>query len=149
MFTTYRSAEITIKGLEQNQRSQLWSCVEQEAIHPWYYLQIGRWGRKAHSSSMMMVHHAHELRDLVDSQSNLTWLEQVQFVCPPHMNGKNFWTMEHLERISVLGFPDSDDYDIEISVTGGNSYYLNGIGRTYSATVNHVLFEAVRDIRTR
>jgi len=146
IFTTYRSTEITIEGLDKLQQSQMWRCVEQEVIHPWYYVQIGRWGRRSASSSMMMIHHAHELRELVDRQSNLSWLEQVHFVCPPHMNGTSSWTMEPLIKISVLTFPNSEDYDLQINVAEGHSYFLNGIGNATACTVAHILYDATRDI---
>jgi len=143
MFTTYHSSEIVIEDLPESPKTQIWRCVEQELIHSWFYLQIGRWGRTESSISMMMIHHAHELREMVDRQSNLIWIEQVQFVSPPHLNGLSRWMMEPLMKIDVLALSGAENaYGLRVDVTGGHSYFLNGADDLRAARVVNVLFDA-------
>jgi hypothetical protein len=134
---------MVIEDLPASPTTQLWRCVEQELIHPWFYLQIGRWARTESSISMMMIHHAHELRELVDRQSNLIWIEQVQFVSPPHVNGLSMWMMEPLLKVVVLALPGPENtYGLRVDVAGGRSYFINGADQSRSEEVVNVLFDA-------
>lgn len=149
MFTTYRSSEIVIEDYPDSATTQIWRCVEQEIIHSWFYLKIGRWGRTESSVSMMMIHHAHELRQLVDRQSNLIWLEQVEFVSPPHVNGLSRWMMQPLLKILVLAQLGAESaYGLRVDVAGGHSYFLNGGEALQSANVINVLFDADKHLRS-
>jgi hypothetical protein len=50
---------------------------------PWFYLQVVHRSGRENFASMLMMYHAHELKQLVDAQSNRMWVEQVQLVTPP------------------------------------------------------------------
>ncbi len=148
MFTTYRSSEMVIEGYPESPATQIWRCVEQEIIHSWFYVQIGRWGRTESSASMMMIQHAHELRELADRQSNLIWIEEIQFVSPPHVNDLSRWMMEPLTKIVVLALPGAEGgYGLRVDVSGGHSYFLNGGNELRTAKVVSVIFDADKHLR--
>ncbi|MBK4993094.1 hypothetical protein IAE39_001268 [Pseudomonas sp. S37] len=149
MFTTYRHTEMVIEGLEGHGHSQLWRCVEQELIHPWFYLQVSRKSGSQISTSMMMVHHAQELRDLIDCQSSHTWLDEVMLVTPPHTNGQAQWMMEKLEKLSVLSSRGTNDFELQYEVKGGHSYFLNGRHDPQGFSTSHVLFDSTNDLLSR
>lgn len=89
MFTTYRHAEMTLDSATESSPTQLWKSVEQELMLPWFYLQVARHSKREPYTSMLMIYHAHEVLEILESQSNLAWVEQIQFVTPPHMNGQS------------------------------------------------------------
>jgi len=124
MFTTYRSAEIhldTAKGTT----AQLWSYVEQEISWPWFYLQIARrHGRQAYRS-MLMLNHAHDLKKIIDDQSNLAWVEEVQLVTPAHVNGHSTWLMEPLKEICIVRDGPAGDPGYLYKVADGVSYSMH------------------------
>lgn len=146
MFTTYRDTEMVIEGFDDHHRSQLWWCVEQELIHPWFYLQLSHRSGSEISTSMMMVHHAHELREFVNSQSKRTWLDQVMLITPPHTNGKAQWLMERLEKIVVFSSPLRTEFELQYEVSGGEKYYLNGACNLQNFSESLTLFDSDNDL---
>lgn len=147
MFTTYRGAEIHLDSDEAPSSTQLWSYVEQEIAWPWFYLQIvRRHGRKAYQS-MLMLNHAHELRKIIEDQSNLAWVEQVQFVTPPHLNGQSMWLMEPLEEVCVVRDGPEGDPGYLYKVANGASYSMHPSNHKESLTVVNVIFSAGQHLR--
>ncbi|MGF0238076.1 hypothetical protein ACQR3P_04185 [Rhodococcus sp. IEGM1300] len=149
MFTTYRHTEIGLELPEElcsAPHQQLWSCVEQELILPWFYLQVvRRYGREL-NATMLMLYHAHELKQYVDYQSTRTWIEQVQLVTPPYMNGQARWLMEPLQQVSLVEAPTDGAHFLVFKVTSGSTYSLRGdLDLTLPAM--HVLFCAETDLR--
>jgi hypothetical protein len=106
MFTTYPRAEITFEtpdATNSHEGQRVWSFVEQELLLPWFYLQVVRRVGRENYASMLMMYHVHELKQFIDAQSNRVWVEQVQLVTPPHMNGQSIWLMEPLNRYGSPG----------------------------------------------
>ncbi|AYW41105.1 hypothetical protein ACIGKL_16340 [Pseudomonas sp. NPDC077186] len=146
MFTTYRSAEIhldTAKGAT----TQLWSYVEQEISWPWFYLQIARrHGRQAYRS-MLMLHHAHDLKKIIDDQSNLAWAEEVQLVTPAHVNGHSTWLMEPLKEICIVRDGPTGDPGYLYKVANGVSYSMHHRRNLEALIVTDVIFSAEMHLR--
>ncbi|WP_426117056.1 hypothetical protein [Pseudomonas sp. DSP3-2-2] len=149
MFTTHREAEI---GLELPGEAspatgqQVWRYIEQELMLPWIYLQIVRRNGREENASMLMLYHAHELRQLIDNQSARVWVEQAQFVTPPYMNGQSQWVMEPLKRVSLVEDPVDKARFPVFEVASGAIYSLRGETRL-DLTPVEVLFSAEDDLR--
>jgi hypothetical protein len=147
MFTTYRHAEITIDSTDELQSSQLWSYVEQELVLPWFYVQMARLVNNKPYTNMLMLYHAHELKELVDSQSSLAWLEQVHFVTPPYMNGGVHWLMEPLDTVAIIHSPSDGDPVLTFRVSTGVTYSLRSELGLAELPPFKVLFSASNDLR--
>ncbi|MCJ0976000.1 hypothetical protein KXR63_15285 [Stutzerimonas chloritidismutans] len=146
MFTTYRSAEIHLDTAEGT-TTQLWSYVEQEISWPWFYLQIvRRHGRQAYRS-MLMVNHAHDLKKIIDDQSNLAWAEEVQLVTPAHVNGHSRWLMEPLKEVCVVRDGPSGDPGYLYKVANGVSYSMHHRRNLEALIVTDVIFSAEMHLR--
>ena len=142
MFTTYRGAEIHLDPADERTSTQLWTYVEQEIAWPWFYLQIARrHGRTAYQSTLML-HHAHDLRKIIDGQSNLTWVEQAQLVTPPHMNGQSRWLMEPLDEVCVVRDGPDGDPGYLYKVASGASYSMHPSNHKESLIVINLIFSA-------
>lgn len=140
MFITYRSAELHLPGHAGTQ--QHWRHVEQEIAWPWFYLQIVRRIRRTAYQSTLMLNTAQDLRDIVDSQSNLAWVEQVQLVTPPHLNGQSRWLMEPLEEICVVKDRRDGVPGHLYKVANGVSYSMHCSNDRESLIETEVVFSA-------
>jgi len=150
MFTTYPGAEIAFDpaAAPASQSGQkVWSFVEQELLLPWLYLQVVRRSGQENYASMLMMYHVHELKELVDAQSNRVWLEEVQVVTPPHMNGSPTWTMEPLSVAGIVADPKSGDHFAVYKTEAGSVYSLRD-NIDPNLPFFRVLFCAQRDIRS-
>lgn len=150
MFTTYPKAEITFDPpdvTESNEGPRVWSHVEQELLLPWFYLQVVRRSGRENYASMLMMYHAHELKQFIDAQSNRVWVEQVQLVTPPHMNGQSIWLMEPLTMAGIVMDPRDGSHFFVYQVASGATYSLKD-----DADANlkpfRVLFSGARDLRS-
>ncbi|MHA6575417.1 hypothetical protein [Pseudomonas yamanorum] len=149
MFTTYPRAEISFDPPNEPSSptgQRIWSFVEQELLLPWFYLQVvHRSGEECHAS-MLMMYHVHELKQFIDAQSNCVWVEQVQLVTPPYMNGKLVWLMEPLVQAGVVEDPRDGAHFVVYKVANGGRYSLRD-----DADVNlpllKILFSSERDLR--
>jgi hypothetical protein len=150
MFTTYPRAEITFDpphSLDSHEGQRVWSFVEQELLLPWLYLQVVRRSGQENYASMLMMYHAHELRQFIDAQSNRVWVEQVQLVTPPHMNGQSIWLMEPLTMAGVVMDPRDGSHFIVYQVAGGVTYSLRDDADA-GLTPFRILFSDERDLRS-
>jgi hypothetical protein len=150
MFTTYPRAEITFEtpdasNLHEGQR--VWSFVEQELLLPWFYLQVVRRVGQENYASMLMMYHVHELKQFIDAQSNRVWVEQVQLVTPPYMNGQSIWLMEPLTMAGIVMDPRDESHFFVYQVASGATYSLRDDA---DANVKpfRVLFSGERDLRS-
>ncbi|OAE12363.1 hypothetical protein AZH11_12905 [Pseudomonas simiae] len=150
MFTTYSRGEIVydLPGEFPSPAGQrIWSFVEQELLLPWFYLQVVRRSGKESYASMLMMYHVHELKQFIDAQSNCAWVEQVQLVTPPHMNGHLSWLMEPLIEAGLVEDPRDGAHFVVYKVASGSMYSLRN-----DADVNlpplKILFSSGRDLRT-
>ena len=110
------------------------------------YVQIvRRTGREA-NATMLMLYHAHELKQLIDKQSDRVWVEQVQFVTPPYMNGQSKWVMEPLKQVSLVEDPIDQSRFPVFEVASGAIYSLREDIDLNSSSVQ-VLFCAEDDLR--
>ncbi|QXH43840.1 hypothetical protein KSS89_24470 [Pseudomonas sessilinigenes] len=96
---------------------------------------------------MLMMYHVHELKQFIDAQSNRMWVEQVQLVTPPHMNGQSIWLMEPLTMAGIVMDPRDGSHFFVYEVAGGVTYSLRD-----DADANlkpfRVLFSGERDLRS-
>lgn len=149
MFTTYPGAEITFDGATEadpQATQKVWSFVEQELLLPWLYVQVVRRSRGEDFVSMLMLYHAHELKQWIDNQSTRMWVEQVQLVTPPYMNGQSTWLMEPLAMVEIVEDPrDGSQFPI-YQVAKGNIYSLRDNFEA-GAKRGVKLFLAERDLR--
>lgn len=150
MFTTYPRAEITFEtpdATNSHEGQRVWSFVEQELLLPWFYLQVVRRAGRENYASMLMMYHVHELKQFIDAQSNRVWVEQVQLVTPPHMNGQSIWLMEPLTMAGIVMDPRDGSHFFVYQVAGGATYSLRD-----DADANlkpyRVLFSGERDLRS-
>lgn len=150
MFTTYPRGEITFDQPDEPDSSagqRVWRCVELELMVPWLYLQVVRRFGKENYTSMLMIYHAHELKQFVDEQSDQTWLEQVQLVTPPHMNGQSGWLMEPLTMAGIVVDPRDGSHFLVYQVESGAIYSLRD-DADVSLEPFSILFSAENDIRS-
>ncbi|HFT7996320.1 MULTISPECIES: hypothetical protein [Pseudomonadaceae] len=127
--------------------AQLWSYVEQEISWPWFYLQIARrHGRQAYRS-MLMLNHAHDLKKIIDDQSNLAWVEEVQLVTPAHVNGHSTWLMEPLKEICIVRDGPAGDPGYLYKVADGVSYSMHHRKNLEALIVTDVIFSAEMHLR--
>lgn len=149
MFTTYPKAEIAFgpdeePGAHAGQR--VWSFVEQELLLPWFYLQVVRRSGREDYASMIMIYHAHELKQFIDAQSDRSWVEQVQLVTPPHVNRTSTWMMEPLAIVGIVADPRDGSHFPTFKVANGTTYSLRGDVDTDLAPYR-IMFSAERDLR--
>ncbi|MDP5764872.1 hypothetical protein [Pseudomonas aeruginosa] len=145
MFTTYRSDDVHLQPGAS--RAYLWPYVEQEFIWPWFYLQIVRCEGSEAFRGIMMINHAEDLKAIIDEQSPLAWLEQVQVVTPPHINGQSRWLMEPLEAIHIID-DQSGSEDVLYVLSNGSSYSIHLKQPPQDYVVVQTLFSAKRDLRS-
>lgn len=148
MFTTYPSSEITFdpRGKPNASSGQrVWRLVEQELLLPWLYLQVVIKSKSECYASMLMVYHAHELRQFIDAQPRRMWVEQVQLVIPPHMSGNSNWMMEPLAMAGIVEDPRDESHFIVYKTASGTIYTLRDDA---DATIEpfKILFSSDRDL---
>ncbi|WP_193385807.1 MULTISPECIES: polysaccharide deacetylase family protein [Pseudomonas] len=95
---------------------------------------------------MIMLYHAHELKQWIDNQSNRMRVEQVQMVTPPHINRQSTWLMEPLTMAGIVEDPKDFSHFLIYQVENGSIYSLRD---TYEAGINPfaILYSAERDLR--
>lgn len=149
MFTTYRSTEVQFSHLGDPRYAdtQIWRYVEQELMYPWFYLQVVRVGSSETGTSMLMVQHAKDLGEIVKCETPSWWLEQVQLVSPPHMNGKGQWLMEPLHKITIHESPSLGGLCECFEVADGSRYTIAGSEVLENATLLQVIFDAEIDLK--
>lgn len=149
MFTTYPRAEIAFDLPDEPASpagQRVWSFVEQELMLPWFYIQVAHRSGRENFASMLMMYHAHELKQLVDAQSNRVWVEQVQLVTPPHVNRQSTWLMEPLTMAGIAADPQDGSYFLVYQVASGTVYSLRDDFDKSLAPFS-ILFSDVRDLR--
>jgi hypothetical protein len=146
MFTTYRTAEIFLHDGQEAAATQLWSFVEQEITYPWFYLQVIRQHQSDAFRTMLMLPHAQDLQRVIREQSSFQWVEQVQLVTPPYVNGRSNWIMEPLEELSLLRHRESGGRDFLYRVSSGEGYTMHGPKSLDFFEVVEILFSS-EDLR--
>jgi hypothetical protein len=101
MFTTYSHAELWPGTPTGGQSARSWIFVEQEAIWPWFYIQVARDDGSELSCTMLMIATVPHFEQLLNQRSKRLWLENVQLVTPGYMNGKGEWAMGRLLELYV------------------------------------------------
>jgi len=150
MFTTYPSAEITFDRLDDpnsHASQRVWSFVEQELLLPWFYLQVVHRSGREDYASMLMLYHAHELKQWIDNQSRRMRVEQVQLVTPPYMNGKSTWLMEPLTMAGIVADPRDASHFLVYQVANGAIYSLRDKVEAGLRPFK-ILFSSELDLRT-
>ncbi|MEE4129128.1 hypothetical protein [Pseudomonas viridiflava] len=149
MFTTYPFAEIAFDMADEPKSpagQRVWSYVEQELLMPWFYIQVVHRVGSADFASMFMMYHAHELRQFIDAQSGSVWVEQVQLVTPPHVNGQSAWLMEPLTMAGIVADPQDGSHFLVYQVLNETIYSLRD-DADKNLTPFKILFSAERDLR--
>lgn len=149
MFTTYPRAEIAFDLPDEPASpagQRLWSYVEQELLMPWFYIQVVQRSGCESFASMFMMYHAHELKQFIDAQSDRVWVEQVQLVTPPHVNGQSAWLMEPLVKVAIVADPVDGSHCLIYQVASGSSYSLrDDLNKNLDPVCT--LFSEARDLR--
>lgn len=101
MFRTHRQNEMIISSKLEPQL-QLWSCVEQIILVPWFYVTALKSNGDSTSRHMLLVSDVQTLEELILSGSAGTAVESVLLATPPAMNGKEIWLMEQLTEIAYV-----------------------------------------------
>lgn len=148
MFTTYLSSEITFdppSAPNASSGQRLWRLVEQELLLPWLYLQVVIKSGSECYASMLMMYHAHELRQFIDAQPSRMWVEQVQLVIPPHMSGEADWLMEPLAMAGIVEDARDGSHFIVYKTARGAIYTLRDDADA-TVTPFKILFSADHDL---
>ncbi|HIE3847294.1 TPA: hypothetical protein ACXNGQ_004540 [Pseudomonas aeruginosa] len=149
MFTTYPRAEIAFDLPDEPASpagQRVWSFVEQELIMPWFYMQVVHRSGRENFASMLMMYHAHELKQFIDAQSERVWVEEVQLVTPPHVNKQSTWLMEPLTMAGIATAPQDGSNVLVYQVASGTIYSLRDDLEKNLAPYS-VLFSAERDLQ--
>jgi len=149
MFTTYPRAEITFETPDYKKtdaEQRVWSFVEQELLLPWIYLQVSRRSGREDYVSMLMIYHAHELKEFIDAQSIRMRVEQVYLVTPPQVNGQIRWLMEPLMMAGIVADPQDGSHFIVYQVESGMKYSLRD-GADVHLKPFEVLYSDERDLK--
>ncbi|MFK3789189.1 MULTISPECIES: hypothetical protein [unclassified Pseudomonas] len=149
MFTTYPRAEITFDTPDYKKthaEQRVWSFVEQELLLPWIYLQVTRRSGQEDYVSMLMIYHAHELKEFIDAQSIRMRVEQVHLVTPPQVNGHPTWLMEPLMMAGIVTDPRDGSHFIVYQVEGGMRYSLRDDADVHLEPFE-ILFSDERDLK--
>ncbi|WP_455828306.1 hypothetical protein [Pseudomonas capeferrum] len=149
MFTTYPRAEIAFDLPDEPVSpagQRVWSFVEQELIMPWFYMQVVHRSGRENFASMLMMYHAHELKQFIDAQSDRVWVEEVQLVTPPHVNKQSTWLMEPLTMAGIATAPQDGSNVLVYQVASGTIYSLRDDLDKNLAPYS-ILFSAERDLQ--
>lgn len=122
MFTTYSHAELWPGTPTGDQSARSWTFIEQEAIWPWFYIQVARDDGSELSCTMLMIATVPHFEQLLNQRSKRLWLENVQLVTPGYMNGKGEWTMGRLLELYVAVDNRSGEPGHVFQTASGQSY---------------------------
>lgn len=125
---------------------RVWSFVEQELLLPWFYVQVARKSGLEVYASMLMMYHAHELKQFIDAYSNRVRVEQVHLVTPPHVNGQSIWLMEPLTMVGIAQHSRDGSHFLVYQVESGAVYSLSDEAEAHQKP-SQILFSSERDIR--
>ncbi|MEN5028960.1 hypothetical protein [Pseudomonas sp. Ps21-P2] len=81
---------------------QLWSCVEQIILVPWFYVTALKCNGDSTSRHMLLVSDVQTLEELILSGSAGGEVESILLATPPAMNCKKIWLMEQLTEIAYV-----------------------------------------------
>ncbi len=118
MFRTHRS--MLISSPEHSTENAIWGCVEHCIQLPWLYITIRK--RNGNETMALQIMDPELFVELLEQDSDFSWVETVQLVSPPHMNGSSLWVMEELIQFSHVYHPE----------IGGSELYEVSSGRSYS-----------------
>ncbi|MFF7107246.1 hypothetical protein [Pseudomonas sichuanensis] len=144
MFTTYRAAEMHFDLSPENADKQVWSFVEQEIIWPWFYVEIVRGIGDDEYCSMLMIPHARDLQRLLKKPSEVLRVESISLVSPPHINGRQEWSLEPLLELSSICYEDTEELGFMYVVAGGETYTAARTGRMEKYREIDKIFSAQR-----
>lgn len=143
MFIAYRTTDQFHASEPHTVTTSHWGVIEQDMLSPWFYLQVVRKHGRNAFRSMVMLPHAHDLKNFIDQQSNFFWVEQVQVVTPPSVNGRATWLMQPLAELSLIYNQSAAELDCFCTVVNGEVFTLYNsefpeqfqiVGTWYSAT---------------
>lgn len=118
MFRTHRS--MLISSPEHSTENAIWGCIEHCIQLPWFYITIQK--KNDNETMALQIMDPELFVELLEQDSDLSWVETVQLVSPPQMNGSGLWVMEELTEFSHVYHPD----------LGGSELYEVSNGRRYS-----------------
>lgn len=118
MFRTHRS--MLISSPEHSTENAIWSCIEHCIQLPWLYITVRK--KDDNETVVLQIMDPELFVELLEQNSDISWVETVQLVLPPQMNGSALWTMEELTQFSHVYHPDF----------GGSELYEVSNGRRYS-----------------
>lgn len=108
MFRTHSSTSL---GSRTNENDCFyWSCVEHTLALPWFYITLK--SHESRATTMLQVMDPGVFSELLAQHEELLWIEDVQLVSPPYMNGSSAWKMEALLRFSYCHSPDLGSFEL-------------------------------------
>lgn len=113
---------------------------------PWFYMQVVHRSGRENFASMLMMYHAHELKQFIDAQSDRVWVEEVQLVTPPHVNKQSSWLMEPLTMAGIATDPQDGSNFLVYQVASGTIYSLRDDLDKNLAPYS-ILFSSERDLQ--
>lgn len=118
MFRTHRS--MLISDPAHSYENAIWSCVEHCIELPWFYISVRR--KPDNQPVVMQIMDPQVFVELLNQDTKDLYVDSVQLVSPPKINGTNTWMMEELVSFSHLYHPN----------LGGSELYEVASGKYYS-----------------
>lgn len=88
---------------EHNYVQHMWPTVEQTLNSEWFYVSVMRIDSEGKGfSSMVMLSSVEQLEQMVTSQTEQEWIQEVFLVTPKYLNKGPGWKMERLLTASLI-----------------------------------------------
>lgn len=118
MFRTHQSTMIS--NPEHSHEEAIWSCVEHCIQLPWFYIEVRR--KDDDQPKVLQIMDPQVFVELLEQDTEDSYVEFVQLVTPPQLNGTHRWMMEELISFWHLYHPE----------LGGSELYEVSEGKYYS-----------------
>lgn len=119
MFCTHRST--LISNPELSHESAIWSCVEHCIQLPWFYIDVRR--KDNDQPTVLQIMDPQIFLELLEQDTEDSYVEFVQLVSPSQINGTDRWMMEELISLWHLYHPELGGSEL-YEVAGGKYYSM-------------------------
>lgn len=121
MFQTYDQAKMHLPWFETGENA--WTYAELLVNHTWFFADCKITDGIDTVSSTYLLSKSSQIGDLI-SNPNIS-IQAIYVVSPPHMNDKNSWNMDKLNRVSY-GLVEDEGYEFIVEIyelKNGSKYY--------------------------
>lgn len=122
MFRTMREAELMPTLISNANGFQFWSFVELETMWPWFHVETIDCSNNAVHKGVVLAPSVPLLVDLIDGESNTSWINEVQIITPGDINRTGSWKMDVLISLHELIDSTGQVAGYEYQVATGEEY---------------------------